>query len=102
MPRPENSRIPTLSTMAEIGHFCNPTTAMSTAVVCNALLQTVMLKLLEDVKTRSFDEGKKEGYYKGYEEGSYLASENTENDIFEMLRKEDKEKAWSAALEERR
>ena len=61
-----------------------------------------ILELLENAKARAFDNGKKEGYYKGYEEGSYLASENKENNVFEVLRKEDEEKVWSTTLEEGR
>ena len=96
------STMPTLSTMDEIGRFCNPMTAKSTAIVCNSLLWTVLLELLENAKARAFDDGKKEGYYEGYEEGSYLASENKENDVFEVLRKEDEEKVGSTTLEEGR
>jgi hypothetical protein len=88
--------------MDEIGRFCNPTTARSTAIVCNSLLRTVMLELLENAKARAFDEGKKEGYYEGYEEGRYLASEDEQNNVFETLRKEDEEKARNATFEEGR
>jgi flagellar biosynthesis/type III secretory pathway protein FliH len=53
-----------------------------------------MLKLLENAKIRAFDEGKEEGYYEGYEEGRSLASEDKQNDgVFEILRREDEEKA---------
>ena len=44
--------------------------AKSTAIVCDSLLRTVLLELLENVKARAFDDRKKEGYYEGYEEGS--------------------------------
>ena len=60
MPGPGNSRIPTLSTMPEIGRFCNPTTATSTAVICNDLLQSVIMKLLEDAKAKALEDGKKQ------------------------------------------
>jgi hypothetical protein len=100
MPGPGNSRIPTLSTRAEIGRFCNPTTATSTAIICNTLLCSVILELLENTKVKAFDEGRNKGYYEGYEEGRYLASEGEQNDIFETLRKEDEEKARNTAFKQ--
>jgi hypothetical protein len=83
MPGPENSRPPTLSTFAEIGRFCNPTTATSTAIICNSSLRSIILELLENAKTKAFDTGRKEGY----DEGRYLANK-------------DEEKGRDAALEE--
>jgi hypothetical protein len=60
-----------------------------------------MLQLLENVKNKAFDEGEEEGYYEGYEKGRSLASEDKQNDrVFEILRREDEEKARDAALEE--
>jgi hypothetical protein len=73
--------------MPEIGCFCNPTTATSTAVICNDLLWSVIIKLLVDAKIKASNEGRKKGYSDGYEEGRYLASE-------------DKEKACNATFEE--
>jgi hypothetical protein len=83
MPGPGNSRIPTLSTFAEIGRFCNPVTTTSTAVICNASLRSVIQELLENARTKAFNTGRKEGY----NEGRYLANE-------------DEEKGRDAALEE--
>ena len=61
MPGLGNFRIPTLSIMPEIDRFCNPTTAASTAIVCNNLLWRVILELLENMKFKAFEEGKKSG-----------------------------------------
>src|ERR1700733_6977261 len=85
MPGPGNSRIPTLSTFAEIGRFCNPVTTTTTAVICNALLRSVIQELLENARTKAFDAGRKDGY----DEGRYLANE-------------DEEKVRSTTLEEGR
>ena len=52
------SRIPTLSTFAEIGRFCNPTTATSTAIICKSSLRDVILELLENAKGKALQEGK--------------------------------------------
>jgi hypothetical protein len=68
MPEPGNSRIPTLSTFAEIGRFCNPITTTSKAVICNATLWSVIQELLENARTKAFNAGGKEGYDKGREE----------------------------------
>jgi hypothetical protein len=68
MPEPGNSRIPTLSTFAEIGRFCNPITTTSKAVICNATLRSVIQELLENARTKAFNAGGKEGYDKGREE----------------------------------
>jgi hypothetical protein len=62
-----------------------------------------MLKLLENAKIRAFDKGKEEGYYEGYEEGRSLASEDKQSDgVFEILRREDEEKARNTAFEQGR
>jgi hypothetical protein len=74
MPGPGNSRIPTLSTFAEIGRFCNPVTTTSTAVICNTSLRSVIQELLENARTKAFNTGRKEGY----DEGRYLANEDEE------------------------
>jgi flagellar biosynthesis/type III secretory pathway protein FliH len=87
MPGPGSSQTPTLSTFAEIGCFCNPVTAMSTAVICNTLLWSIIQELLENAKTKAFKQGRKEGYSDGYNEGRYLVTE-------------DEEKGHDAALEE--
>jgi hypothetical protein len=72
MHEPGNSRIPTLSTFAEIGRFCNPITTTSTAVICNATLQSVIQELLENARTKAFNTGRKEGY----DEARHLANED--------------------------
>jgi len=59
MPGHESFQIPSLSTFAEIGRFCNPKATTSTAIVCNTLLWNVILELLENAKTKAFDEGRK-------------------------------------------
>jgi len=51
--------MPSLSTFAEIGHFCNPKATMSTAVMCNTILWSIILELLENAKTKALDEGRK-------------------------------------------
>ena len=61
MPEPRNCQVPSLSTFAEISHFCNPTTAASTAMVGNDLLRSVILELLENAKVKALEEGKKLG-----------------------------------------
>jgi hypothetical protein len=68
MPEPGNSQIPTLSTFAEIGRFCNPITTTSKAVICNTTLRSVIQELLENARTKAFNAGRKEGYDKGREE----------------------------------
>jgi hypothetical protein len=93
VPSTTTATLPTLLTMPEIGRFCNPATAKSSAVVHNDILRTVILELIENAKARAFDEGKTEGYQEGYEEGRFLASEDEQNDVFETLRREDEEKA---------
>jgi len=91
MPGPESFQIPSLSTFAKISHFCNPKTTTSIAIVCNTLLWSVILELLENVKTKAFNEGRKEGYNKGYNKGRYLANEDEHRD---------EEEACNAAFEE--
>ena len=61
MPGPGSYKIPTLSTFAKISHFCNPTTAASTAIIGNNLLWSIILELLENAKVKAFEEGKKLG-----------------------------------------
>jgi flagellar biosynthesis/type III secretory pathway protein FliH len=63
----------------------------STAVVCNTLLWSIILELLENAKTKAFDEGRKGGYSEGYDEGRYLANEDE---------RRDEEKARNTAFEE--
>jgi len=76
MPGPKNFQIPSLSTFAKISCFCNPKATTSIAIMCNTLLWSVILELLENVKTKAFDEGRKEGYEKGYNKGRYMANKN--------------------------
>ena len=94
------STVPMLLTIPEIGQFCNPTTARSSAIIFNDLLRTTILELIENAKTKAFEEGRREGYYEGYEEGRYLANEDEQCDIFETLRKEDEEKAQNNTFED--
>ena len=85
----------TLNTMDKIGRFCNPGTTTSSAIICNVLLQEVILKLVENAKAKAYEEGRNEGFNEGYDKGQFLNSGNglkRENDAFEMLRKEDEKK----------
>src|ERR1700733_7350908 len=78
MPGPGSSRIPTLSTMAKISCFCNPSTTTSSATICNDLLRQVILTLAENAKAKAYEEG----FNEGYDEGQFLNSGNgleTEN-----------------------
>jgi len=91
MPEPKNFQIPSLSTFAKIGCFCNPKATTSTAVVCNIILWSIILELLENTKTKAFDEGRKGGYSEGYDEERYLANKDECRD---------EEKVQNAAFEE--
>jgi hypothetical protein len=98
MPEPGNSRIPTLSTFAEIGRFCNPITTTSIAVICNATPWSVIQELLENARTKAFNTGRK----KGYDEARHLAKEDEEkarNAAFEQGRKEGEEHGRMAERE---
>ena len=44
--------------------------------MCNTLLWSIILELLENVKTKALDEGRKEGYDEGYDKGRYMANED--------------------------
>ena len=91
VPNSSTSMNLTLSTMDKISCFCDPGTTTSSAIICNNLLQEVILKLVKNTKAKAY-----EGFNKGYDEGQFLNSGNgleRENNVFEMLRKEDEEKA---------
>ena len=96
MPGPGSSKIPTLSTFAEIGRFCNPTTAASTAMVCNNLLRSIILELLENAKVKALEEGKKLGRKEEIEN-----KKNTEKRAYENGWREGHESGLEEGREER-
>ena len=53
--------------MPEIGRFCDPTTATLTAFICNDLLWSIIMKLLEDAKVKALEDGKKLGRKEEFE-----------------------------------